>query len=166
MTDPIPGDRSGASRPLVIAIGNRFRGDDGVGGAVLDALAAHPKAAALDLLELDGEPTRLIDAWDGRDSVVVVNAVRLDDGTPGTVVELDDREAHDPRHRRPVVGRGVEPCCRPRRGRPAGRRARSPAPAAGRGGGGGRGTPAEGPGLSAPVAGAVEVAAAAVLRRI
>ena len=75
MTDPALRDRSGASLPLVIAIGNRFRGDDGVGGAVLDALAAHPQAAALDLLELDGEPTRLIDAWDGRPHVVVVDAV-------------------------------------------------------------------------------------------
>lgn len=165
MTHAAPGDHDGGSRLLVIAIGNRFRGDDGVGGVVLDTLAEHPQAAALDLLELDGEPTRLIDAWDGRAGVVVVDAVRLDDGTPGNVVELDDREAHDP-HTVARWSAGVSSHAAGlgeavRLGTVLDRLPRRLAVV-----GVVVGAPAEGPGLSAPVAGAVEVAVAAVLRHV
>jgi hydrogenase maturation protease len=85
------------TRPLVIAVGNRFRGDDGVAGAVLDALAAMagvPDRA--DLMELDGEPTRLVDAWEARLRVAVVDAVRAPDRLPGELVVLSGSEALDP----------------------------------------------------------------------
>lgn len=81
-------------RSLVIAVGNRFRGDDGVAGAVLDVLAQLPGVtAATDLVELDGEPTRLVDAWSGRARVVVVDAVHAPQRAPGELVVLSGDEA-------------------------------------------------------------------------
>ena len=101
MTALPAGDTRGVDRPLVLGVGNRFRGDDGVGPAVLDALAGRPAAVAVaDLRELDGEPTRLLDAWDGRRRVVVVDAVRSGTATPdggaGRLVVLAGAEAVDP----------------------------------------------------------------------
>lgn len=74
------------ARPLVIGVGNEFRRDDGVGPAVVARLRG--EAVDADLTLADGEPTRLVDAWDGRDLVVVVDAVRTG-AAPGTVVVLD-----------------------------------------------------------------------------
>ena len=87
------------ARPLVIGIGNRFRGDDGVAGEVLDALGgAGAVADGVELLELDGEPTRLVDAWEGRTSVIVVDAVLSDGADPGELVILEGADAVDPEH--------------------------------------------------------------------
>lgn len=101
MTGASPDATHGVARPLVLGVGNRFRGDDGVGPAVLDALAGRRAAvAAADLRELDGEPTRLLDAWAGRRRVVVVDAVRSDpaapDGAAGRLVVLAGADAVDP----------------------------------------------------------------------
>jgi len=73
-------------RPLVVGVGNPFRRDDGAGHAIVERLRA--TAVEADLVLADGEPTRLVDAWDGRDLVVVVDAVRTG-ADPGTVVVLD-----------------------------------------------------------------------------
>ncbi len=79
---------------LVLAVGNRFRRDDGVGAAVLDELRSRVHGplrdpAAVELLELDGEPTRLLDAWSGRRLAVVVDAARSSVDPSGTVVLVD-----------------------------------------------------------------------------
>lgn len=85
------------TRPLVIGVGNRFRGDDGVAGAVLDTLAARVGVLeGADLIELDGEPTRLVDAWEARLRVAVVDAMRAPDRQPGELVVLSGSEALDP----------------------------------------------------------------------
>ena len=105
MTDPTPRDHTVASRPLVIAIGNPFRRDDGVGAAVVEHLRATGAVAyALDLLELDGEPTRLVDAWDGRPHVVVVDAVVDPRRAPGEVVAVRVREGGRPTGDAPAGG--------------------------------------------------------------
>jgi hydrogenase maturation protease len=68
-----------ASNPLitVIGIGNRYRGDDGAGPAVLAGLQDRFGAdARVRLVELDGEPTRIIQAWEDCGVVWVVDAVR------------------------------------------------------------------------------------------
>jgi hydrogenase maturation protease len=59
---------------LVIGIGNPDRGDDGVGLAVARRVAG---AAPRDVTvrELDGDQLRLLDAWEGADEVIVVDAV-------------------------------------------------------------------------------------------
>ena len=77
----------------VLGVGNPDRGDDGVGPAVVAALAGRLPAEVV-LAVLDGEPSRLIDAWSGAELAVVVDAVAPspDDGVPpGTVrvIELD-----------------------------------------------------------------------------
>ncbi len=84
-------------RPLVIGIGNRYRSDDGIGAAVLDVLADTARASAgADLIELDGEPTRLIDAWSARRLVIVIDAVVAEDAAPGEVIVLRGHDAIDP----------------------------------------------------------------------
>jgi hydrogenase maturation protease len=68
-----------ASPPLitVIGIGNPYRGDDGVGPAVVaglrDRFGNDPRVR---LVELDGEPALLVQAWAEGDVVIVVDAVR------------------------------------------------------------------------------------------
>lgn len=75
-------------RPLVIGVGNRWRRDDGVGPEVVEALERLDGSGA-DLLVLDGEPTGIVAAWDGRSGVVVVDAIVSGD-PPGTVHHLTD----------------------------------------------------------------------------
>jgi hydrogenase maturation protease len=98
--DPTAAGAAGAvSKPLVIGIGNRFRRDDGVAGAVLDALdpragvvgpagTDETDAAGFDVSELDGEPTRVVDAWAQRRLVVVVDALLDPARRPGEVVTM------------------------------------------------------------------------------
>jgi hydrogenase maturation protease len=74
------------SRPKVgvACLGNRFRGDDGVGLLVADRL----RAAGVPVQECQDELTRLLDAWSGLDRLVLVDAVRS--GAPaGTVHRVD-----------------------------------------------------------------------------
>lgn len=75
-------------RPLVIGVGNRWRGDDGFGPQVIGLLACRDGLDA-DLVSLDGEPTRIIAAWTGRPSAVVVDVVVAGD-PPGTIHLLTD----------------------------------------------------------------------------
>lgn len=82
---------------VVIAVGNRFGSDDGVAAAVLDA-AAPRLPAAIETREVDGEATRLLDAWEGAGAAVVVDAVRSgrDAGTlHRLVVTGASGEVHD-----------------------------------------------------------------------
>jgi hydrogenase maturation protease len=85
------GESSGppASPPgrVVICVGSLFRGDDAMG---LRAAAELRKRLSPDILvlERDGEPTALLEAWDGADTVVVVDAVRSGN-VPGTVVRCE-----------------------------------------------------------------------------
>jgi hydrogenase maturation protease len=59
---------------LVVGVGNRLRRDDGVGPAVVDRVrSARPD---LDVVELSGDASAMIELWAGRDVVVVVDAVR------------------------------------------------------------------------------------------
>lgn len=81
MTAMAPADPAGlpdrARQTIVIGVGTDLRGDDGFGPAVLDALRKMPAVAArAQLAVCDGEPSRLIDLWDGYRYAVVVDAVR------------------------------------------------------------------------------------------
>jgi hydrogenase maturation protease len=73
-------------RPLIVGVGNRWRGDDGVGPRAVDAIGALGRDD-VDVVVLDGEPARLVTAWTGRDCVVVVDAVRTG-APPGTIHHL------------------------------------------------------------------------------
>jgi hydrogenase maturation protease len=75
----------------LISVGNPYRRDDGVGAAVLtavgEALGSDPRVR---LVELDGEPVRMMQAWEGSPTVWIVDATSSD-RRPGTLHELDAR---------------------------------------------------------------------------
>jgi len=74
---------------VVIGVGNRYRRDDGAGPAVLDALATGATAGRARLVELDGEPARVIEAWAGAELAIVVDAVRSENAAAGTVRRIE-----------------------------------------------------------------------------
>jgi len=63
----------GPDRPLILCIGNTMRGDDGAGPAAAERLRPLLGARA-DIEESWGEGTELMQAWQGRDRVFVVDA--------------------------------------------------------------------------------------------
>jgi hydrogenase maturation protease len=67
----------------VIGLGNAFRGDDGAGLAVARGLGGDPR-----VIVHEGEPIDLLDAWEGADEAIVVDAARSG-AAPGTVHRLD-----------------------------------------------------------------------------
>jgi hydrogenase maturation protease len=73
-------------------VGNPWRGDDAVGLEVARRLRG---LVAADVLEREGEPTSLIDAWEGAEAVWLVDAVRSG-AAPGTVHRLDAAEGELP----------------------------------------------------------------------
>ncbi|HET9142286.1 hydrogenase maturation protease [Actinophytocola sp.] len=76
---------------VVIAIGNPYRRDDGVGPALAERLAAR-QPSGVDIEVLDGEPTRLLDAWTGARLAIVIDAVLCQPAQPGRIhrTRLDD----------------------------------------------------------------------------
>ncbi len=71
----------------VIGIGNPLRGDDAIGLLVARRVGelADP---GVQVIELEGEPARLIDAWQGAGLAVVVDAV-CSGAHPGAVTRFD-----------------------------------------------------------------------------
>jgi hydrogenase maturation protease len=89
--------RSGAV--VVIGVGNRYRSDDRAG--LEAARRVRELAPDVEVIELEGEPTSLIDAWEGADAVYVIDAVSSG-REPGTVYRFDARTEPPPpqfRHR-------------------------------------------------------------------
>jgi hydrogenase maturation protease len=69
-------ETEGEETPLLslIGIGNRFRHDDAAGLEVVRRLRlAHP--SGVNLIEQEGEPASLIEAWSDADEAVVVDAI-------------------------------------------------------------------------------------------
>ncbi|WP_051939041.1 hypothetical protein [Phaeacidiphilus oryzae] len=76
---------------VLIGIGSEFRRDDGVAMAVLAAITddGEPGDPAFDRVVLcDGEPTRVIEAWQDAGLAVVVDAVHAHPGEPGRIHQL------------------------------------------------------------------------------
>lgn len=84
------------TRPALVPLGTPFRGDDAVGRLVAEGVAA--TGADVDVVECGDEPTRLIDALDGRDLVVVVDAVQTGamHGTVHRIAADDGRLPREP----------------------------------------------------------------------
>jgi hydrogenase maturation protease len=79
-----PRDRA----PLrVVGVGNAYRSDDAVGLVVARTLRRE-LPDRVTVIEREGEPTSLIDAWEGADGVWLVDAVSSD-AAPGTVHRID-----------------------------------------------------------------------------
>jgi hydrogenase maturation protease len=72
-----------ALRAVVIGVGSALRGDDAVGLLVVRRLAAE-----VAVLESDGDPAALLDAWRGAELAIVIDAARS--GAPaGTIRRFD-----------------------------------------------------------------------------
>jgi hydrogenase maturation protease len=72
---------------MVIGIGNPLRGDDAIGAEAAALLRARPNEVA-EVVTHDGEPSGLMDLWEGRGLVVVIDAV-ASGNPPGTVLRMD-----------------------------------------------------------------------------
>src|SRR3972149_2683023 len=106
MSAPVGADRLGRQRVLVIGVGNPYRRDDAAGREAVRRLrdrAPHVIAT----LEHDGEGTSLMEAWQGADLVIVVDAVSSG-AAPGTLQRFDVRSEPLPaailRDSTPAVG--------------------------------------------------------------
>jgi len=73
--------------PLVLGVGNDWRGDDAAGLEVARLLRSTTPPVAR-IVEYEGEPSGLIDEWQGAGDVVLVDAVSSG-APPGTVHRLD-----------------------------------------------------------------------------
>ena len=95
---------TGAGAVVVAAVGNAYRGDDGVGPAVIGRVTA-ALPAVVDVGPV-ADPLDLLGRWDGAGCAVLVDAMRsgADPGTV-TVVDLDD-VPDDPRVR-PTSSHGL-----------------------------------------------------------
>jgi hydrogenase maturation protease len=76
----------GARRPAeaIIGVGNAFRGDDAVGLEVVRLLRERAQAEGIAVYEHEGEPTGLLELWEGAAVAVIVDAVRTG-AAPGTI---------------------------------------------------------------------------------
>jgi hydrogenase maturation protease len=74
-------------RVRVIGVGNRWRGDDAAG--LLGARRLRDLAPeGAEVAELEGEPISLLDAWEGAEAVIILDAVSSG-ARPGTVHRVD-----------------------------------------------------------------------------
>jgi hydrogenase maturation protease len=78
-------------RAVVLGVGNAFRGDDAAGREVAQRVQERV-AGELDVVVCELEPTRLIEAWDGAQLAVLVDAVSSG-AEPGTVHRFDATRA-------------------------------------------------------------------------
>ena len=78
----------------MIGLGNAWRNDDGAGLAVARLLEGTLPLEA-EVLEREGEPTSLIDSWEGAEAVWLVDAVSSG-AEPGTVHRHDASSAELP----------------------------------------------------------------------
>jgi hydrogenase maturation protease len=84
--DALP-DADVRARLIVVGVGNSLRGDDAAGLEVVRRLDGRVPDG-VELAETELEPTRLLDAWEGADAAIVVDAVSS--GAPaGTVHRFD-----------------------------------------------------------------------------
>jgi len=91
--DALPPLQRGAPlKTAAVCLGSPFRGDDAAGPAVAERL----RAAGATVLDCADEPTRLLDLWDGLDTLVVVDAVRSG-APPGTMHRVEARDGPLPR---------------------------------------------------------------------
>jgi hydrogenase maturation protease len=79
-----------ADAVVVIGVGNPDRGDDAAGRRVAAALRGVVPAGVV-VMESDGDPTTIMDAWTGADRAVLVDAM-VSDSRPGTVRRFDATE--------------------------------------------------------------------------
>jgi len=72
---------------VVIGIGNPFRRDDGIGPEVA-AQIQERRLPGVRVVISDGEPSGLLEAWEGADLAVVVDAIQRVPVSPGSIHRL------------------------------------------------------------------------------
>lgn len=77
-----------AERTVIIGVGNRERGDDAAGPEVAERIVG-PLPGDVDVVVSGGDPADLLDAMEGHDRVILVDAL-APEGHPGRVVRLTD----------------------------------------------------------------------------
>jgi hydrogenase maturation protease len=75
------------TRTVVIGVGNPLRGDDAAGVTVADRLRERVPVG-VDVVACSEEPSRLMEAWEGAESVVLVDTVSSG-AAPGTLHRFD-----------------------------------------------------------------------------
>lgn len=80
------------SAVLALGLGNMILCDDSVGVRVVRLLQEHSVRLGFETAEAELAGFALLDILAGYDGVVVVDAIRLPDRTPGEVVSFDPRE--------------------------------------------------------------------------
>jgi hydrogenase maturation protease len=75
------------SLPLIIGIGNEYRGDDAV-GLIAARLLKERLADSAIVIEQSGDGAALMEAWRGAEAVVIIDAA-TSGATPGTVHRFD-----------------------------------------------------------------------------
>jgi hydrogenase maturation protease len=73
---------------LIIGVDNSFRGDDGVGLAVIRRLGDYRLPEGVQVKQHTGDGTDLINLWENEPSVIIVDAAHSG-GQPGTVYRFD-----------------------------------------------------------------------------
>jgi hydrogenase maturation protease len=73
---------------LVIGVGNLLRGDDGASGEVVHRICNRGMETGIEVTEQLCEPNDLLEAWQGRDAVVLVDTMRSGE-PPGTIRRFD-----------------------------------------------------------------------------
>ena len=71
-------------KPLIIGLGNQYRGDDAVGLEVAGLLKKEFNEQA-DIMEYQGNPLDLLEIWTGKDCVFIIDAVSSDEQEVGFV---------------------------------------------------------------------------------
>ena len=79
---------------LIIGVGNEFRGDDGSGLLVVRGISP-VDSQSVQIIELPGEGTELMQVWQGREIVIVVDASQSG-AQPGSIVRLDASDTRLP----------------------------------------------------------------------
>jgi hydrogenase maturation protease len=74
-------------RAVVIGIGNPYRRDDGIGPEVATQIQGR-RLPGVRVVISDGEPSGLLEAWEGADLAVVVDAVQRVPASPGSIHRL------------------------------------------------------------------------------
>ncbi len=90
---------------LVVGVGNRSRGDDGIGPAVVDAVRAEPDLIGVETAVVDGDLSDLVVTWTPDHDVVVVDAM-VGGGRPGTIITIDGLRDRLPSGPRPLSSHG------------------------------------------------------------
>ena len=75
-------------KTLILGIGNPILGDDGVGFHVAQELARRVKDDAIDIEDACTGGLNLLDLMAGYDKVIIIDAIKTEQGEPGEIYQL------------------------------------------------------------------------------